>query len=175
MQTSEKKKAVADSSCYCNSSIFWSEWRGSNPRPDGPKPSALSTAPHPDFYSVVVKHVVKGVFSVFRRYRRLTKNPGISTISGGRIFPVQTCGYTLPNHPRYQLRHTPIVFFCYGLICGQGRIFRPYSLSKRSEIQGVSTFPASADLRLSPDRIRSQSRRAANCAAPRYFFCCGRD
>lgn len=37
MQTSEKKKAVADSSCYCSSSIFWSEWRGSNPRPDGPK------------------------------------------------------------------------------------------------------------------------------------------
>ena len=29
---------------------FWSEWRGSNPRPDGPKPPALSTAPHPDKY-----------------------------------------------------------------------------------------------------------------------------
>ena len=110
MQTSEKKKAVADSSCYCNSSIFWSEWRGSNPRPDGPKPSALSTAPHPDFYSVVVKHVVKGVFSVFRRYRRLPKNPGISTIFGGRIFPVQTCGYTLPKQTRCQLRCTPIFF-----------------------------------------------------------------
>ena len=27
---------------------LWSEWRGSNPRPDGPKPPALPTALHPD-------------------------------------------------------------------------------------------------------------------------------
>ena len=27
---------------------FWSEWRDSNARPDGPKPSVLPTAPHPD-------------------------------------------------------------------------------------------------------------------------------
>ena len=26
---------------------LWSEWRGSNPRPDGPKPPALPTALHP--------------------------------------------------------------------------------------------------------------------------------
>ena len=28
--------------------LIWSEWRGSNPRPDGPKPPALPTALHPD-------------------------------------------------------------------------------------------------------------------------------
>ena len=28
--------------------LTWSEWRGSNPRPDGPKPPALSAALHPD-------------------------------------------------------------------------------------------------------------------------------
>ena len=27
--------------------LIWSEWRGSNPRPDGPKPPALPTALHP--------------------------------------------------------------------------------------------------------------------------------
>ena len=54
----------------------------------------------PIFYSVVVNYVVKGVFFVFRRCRLLPKNQGISTISGRRVFPVRTCGYTLPKVSR---------------------------------------------------------------------------
>lgn len=36
--------------CYCYMLYIelWSEWRGSNPRPHGPKPRALSAELHPD-------------------------------------------------------------------------------------------------------------------------------
>ena len=33
--------------CIIACVLTWSEWRGSNPRPDGPKPPALPTALHP--------------------------------------------------------------------------------------------------------------------------------
>lgn len=73
-----------------------------------------------------------------KKPQRQPKNGSVAAVFG-RSGGAQTRGLMVPNHPRYQLRHTPIVFFCYGQICGQGRIFRPFSLPKRPEIQGAST------------------------------------
>ena len=62
---------------------FWSEWRGSNSRPPHPKCGALSTALHPDSYSIVVVSVVKSVVRHgFDRYFLFSIPPEICTFKG---------------------------------------------------------------------------------------------
>lgn len=88
---------------------FWSEWRDSNARPLAPKASALPLGyTRINYYviAVVVKHVVvRPIFGEMQGKRR-NKNPASMRLSGLGTSAARRSAYTLPNHPRYQLRYT---------------------------------------------------------------------
>ena len=81
----------------CYRSKFWSEWQGSNLRPDGPKPPALPAAPHP----VIELFIRLGVFSQSKRATNCA-NPGFlviefcarcgQTCGHGDFLTTSTCG-----------------------------------------------------------------------------------
>ena len=83
-----------------------------NPRHLAPKASALPTALHPDDYfdvvAVVVKHVVNGGFFMGFVNILIDGNAGVSTVPGVGGFVRGGKPYTLPNHPRCQIRCTAV-------------------------------------------------------------------
>ena len=107
---------------------FWSEWRGSNSRPRGPKPRVLSAELHPDihfsaiiprrgrkskiFLSVVIC-VVKAAFVPLSAIRGNPANAGITRLCGVSPCPVPDTATALPNVAPYQLSHTRIFNFCH--------------------------------------------------------------
>ena len=102
---------------------FWSEWRGSNSRPRGPKPRVLSAELHPDiqlsamiprqavkikiFLSVVI-YVVKAAFVPPSATGENPANAGVARLCGISPCPVPDSTTALPNQARYQLRYTRI-------------------------------------------------------------------
>ena len=121
----QRANAAARSKAFLNmknpskSSIltdFWSEWRDLNSRPRDPKSRTLPTAPHPDslfsFFAVMVRIVVKHGFSRFPRRRGKRFFPTAARLCGFRSCTGRGVGYMLPNHARYQLRHTRMVSVC---------------------------------------------------------------
>ena len=50
----------------------WQGWRELNPLPLGPKPSALSTAPHPDGVMVTTVVATRVVYNTFTENTRLS-------------------------------------------------------------------------------------------------------
>ena len=107
---------------------FWSEWRGSNSRPRGPKPRVLSAELHPDihfsamiprrrvkikiFLSVVI-YVVKAAFVSFSAIGANPANAGVTRLCGVSPCPVPDTATAHPNQARYQLRYTRIFSFCH--------------------------------------------------------------
>lgn len=102
---------------------FWSEWRGSNSRPRGPKPRVLSAELHPDihfsamiprrtvkmkFFLSVVIPVVKAAFLPLSAIGENPENAGAARLCGVSPHPVPDTATALPNVARYQLRHTRI-------------------------------------------------------------------
>ena len=103
---------------------FWSEWRGSNSRPRGPKPRVLSAELHPDihfsaiiprrgrkskiFLSVVIC-VVKAAFVPFSATGESPANTGVARLCGISPCLVSDTATALPNQARYQLRYTRIL------------------------------------------------------------------
>ena len=103
---------------------FWSEWRGSNSRPRGPKPRVLSAELHPDihfsamisrregkskiFLSVVI-YVVKADFIPLSATGESPANAGVTRLCGVSPCPVPDTATALPNQARYQLRYTQIL------------------------------------------------------------------
>ena len=59
----------------------------------------------------VVIPVVKGVFAASFRQRRKPANIGAARLSGIGAGHGSDTGAALPNHPRYQLRYTRILFY----------------------------------------------------------------
>ena len=131
---------------------FWSEWRGSNSRPRGPKPRVLSAELHPDihfsviiprrgvkikFFLSVVIPVVKAAFVPLSATGENPENAGAARLCGVSPHPVPDTATALPNQARYQLRYTRIFnFFHYttargkikdfsvcGHLCGQSRFY----------------------------------------------------
>ena len=129
---------------------FWSEWRGSNSRPRGPKPRVLSAELHPDihfsamlprravkikFFLSVVIYVVKGDFMPLSAIVESPANAGATRLCGVSPCPVPDTATALPNVAPYQLSHTRIFNFCHyttaegkikdfsvcGHSCGQSR------------------------------------------------------
>ncbi len=102
---------------------FWSEWRGSNSRPRGPKPRVLSAELHPDIQFL----------------------------------------------PLYHGEGDNQRFFCLWSFMWSKPLLRRFRQSKKiPQMQASQGFAA---FHLTPSRIptrRSQSRRATNCATPRY-------
>ena len=102
---------------------FWSEWRGSNSRPRGPKPRVLSAELHPDihfsamiprrrvkikFFLSVVIPVVKTAFMPFSAIGENTAIAGVTRLYGVSPCPVPDIATALPKQARYQLRHIRI-------------------------------------------------------------------
>ena len=102
---------------------FWSEWRGSNSRPRGPKPRVLSAELHPDihfsviiprrgvkikFFLSVVIPVVKAAFVPLSATGENPENAGAARLCGVSPHPVPDTATALPKQARYQLRYTPI-------------------------------------------------------------------
>ena len=108
---------------------FWSEWRGSNSRPRGPKPRVLSAELHPDihfsamiprrrvkikiFLSVVI-YVVKAAFVSFSAIGANPANAGVTRLCGVSPCPVPDTATALPKQARYQLRYTRLFSFLSG-------------------------------------------------------------
>ena len=104
---------------------FWSEWRGSNSRPRGPKPRVLSAELHPDihfsamiprrgvkikiFLSVVI-YVVKAAFMPLSAIGENPVNAGAARLCSVSPCPIPDTATALPNQARYQLRYTRILF-----------------------------------------------------------------
>ena len=134
---------------------FWSEWRGSNSRPRGPKPRVLSAELHPDihfsamiprrtvkikFFLSVVIPVVKAAFAPPSATGESPANAGVARLCGVSPCPVPDTATALPNQARYQLRHTRIFNFCHyttagekikdfpvcGHLCGQSRFYAAF-------------------------------------------------
>ena len=88
-----------------------------------PKPGAIPTSLYPDihfsamiprrgvkikiFLSVVI-HVVKAAFMPLSAIGESPANAGVTRLSGVSHYSVPDTATALPNHPRYQLRYTPI-------------------------------------------------------------------
>ena len=102
---------------------FWSEWRGSNSRPRGPKPRVLSAELHPDIhfpamiprrgvkikiFLFVVIPVVKAAFMPFSTTGGNPANAGATRLSSVLPCSVSDTATALPKQARYQLRYTPI-------------------------------------------------------------------
>ena len=70
---------------------IWSEWQGSNLRPDGPKPPALPAAPHPEMeYEILFwssKHVVWTTFEEILREQEKRDFLRVSRVSAFREKP----------------------------------------------------------------------------------------
>ena len=104
----------------------WSEWRGSNSRPRGPKPRVLSAELHPDihfsamiprrgrkskiFLSVVI-YVVKATFMPFSTIEENPANAGVTRLCGVSPCHVPDTATALPKQARYQLRYTRLLSF----------------------------------------------------------------
>lgn len=91
---------------------FWSEWRGSNSRPRGPKPRVLSAELHPDihfsamiprrgvkikiFLSVVI-YVVKAAFMPLSAIGENPVNAGAARLCSVSPCPIPDTATALPN------------------------------------------------------------------------------
>ena len=111
---------------------FWSEWRGSNSRPRGPKPRVLSAELHPDihfsamipwravkikiFLSVVI-YVVKADFIPLSAIVESPANAGVTRLCGVSHYSVPDTATAHPKQARYQLRNTPILSFFRASAC----------------------------------------------------------
>ena len=102
---------------------FWSEWRGSNSRPRGPKPRVLSAELHPDIQFLPLYHDGEENQRYFCLWSFLWSKP---------------------------------------LLC---HFQQPGEIQQTQVLQGFAAF--CHDLTRIPPR-HSQSRRATNCATPRY-------
>ena len=121
---------------------FWSEWRGSNSRPRGPKPRVLSAELHPDihfsamiprrgvkikFFLSVVIYVVKAAFVPLSAIGGNPANAGATRLCGVLPCPVPDTATALPNHPRYQLRYTRIFSFLLSVVVVKDVVKRLFS------------------------------------------------
>ena len=152
---------------------FWSEWRGSNSRPRGPKPRVLSAELHPDihfsaiiprrgrkskiFLSVVIC-VVKAAFVPFSATGESPANTGVARLCGISPCLVSDTATALPNVAPYQLSHTRIFNFCYYTTAG--RKIKDFSVC--GHLCGQSRF-------YTVFGNRGKSRKRRRCKALRHF------
>ena len=118
---------------------LWSEWRGSNSRPRGPKPRVLSAELHPDIYfsamiprrgvkikiflSVVI-YVVKAAVVPLSAIAKSPANAGVARLCGLLSKPRMDRVYALPNVAPYQLSYTRIFNFCHDTTAsGKNKVF----------------------------------------------------
>ena len=174
---------------------FWSEWRGSNSRPRGPKPRVLSAELHPDIQFLSLYHggeenqrffcLWSFVWSkpLLCRFRQSVEIPQMQVLQGfaafrlapSRIPPRRsqiTCatncatpGYSVFLHDTTRGRKKQVSRVC-GRRCGQARFFGSFSTG---EFPPQSTVPRTSGSSLSGEwmsRLSSQSKRATNCATP---------
>ena len=99
------------------SESFWSEWRGSNPRPDGPKPPALPTALHP---AMKLKFCCDcgqscGHCRFSARFDRLLKSRKFRRCKVFRRFGLPRLGYRhgTPKPPALPTALHPVIQFIY--------------------------------------------------------------
>ena len=95
----------------------------------------------------------------------------------GRSDRIRTCGILLPKQARYQLRYTPIFYFAFFLKFSVFPCFvRPLAKCRPwrcyATLCALFCCASSGSLHLPPAAVAfvTQSRRATNCATPRFFY-----
>ena len=167
---------------------FWSEWRGSNSRPRGPKPRVLSAELHPDIQFLPLYHgegdnqrffcLWSFMWSkpLLRRFRQSKKTPQTQASQGFAAFHL-TLSRIPPRHSQSK-RATNcanpgflvIQFYsrC-GQTCGQAVFLTISACGGSACIVGVSRDCGHGIFRLEGGATRSQTRRDTNFAIPRYY------
>ena len=174
---------------------FWSEWRGSNSRPRGPKPRVLSAELHPDIQFLPLYHDGEENQRYFCLWSFLWSKPLLCHFQQpGEIQQTQVLqGFAAFCHDltRIPPRHSQskratncanpgflVIEFCSkcGQTCGQAVFLTILACGGSACIAGVSRDCGHSIFQLEGGATRSQSRRATNCATPGYlvFYPAGR-
>ena len=167
---------------------FWSEWRGSNSRPRGPKPRVLSAELHPDIQFLSLYHGGEENQRFFCLWSFMWSKPLLCRfLQPGEIQQTQASqGFAtfrltpsrIPPRHSQSKRATNcanpgflVIEFCArcGQTCGQAVFLTISACGGSACIVGVSRDCGHGIFRLEGGATRSQSRRAANCATPGYF------
>ena len=167
---------------------FWSEWRGSNSRPRGPKPRVLSAELHPDIQFLPLYHgegdnqrffcLWSFMWSkpLLRRFRQSKKTPQTQASQGFAAFHL-TLSRIPPRHSQSK-RATNcanpgflVIQFCSrcGQTCGQAVFLTTSTCGGSACIAGVSRDCGHGIFRLEGGVTRSQTRRDTNFAIPGYY------
>ena len=167
---------------------FWSEWRGSNSRPRGPKPRVLSAELHPDIQFLPLYHgegdnqrffcLWSFMWSkpLLRRFRQSGKIPQMQVSQGFAAF--RFAPSRIPPRHSQSKRATNcanpgflVIKFCArcGQTCGQAVSLTISACGGSACIVGVSRDCGHGIFRLEGGATRSQSRRDTNFAIPRYY------
>ena len=148
-----------------------------------PKPGAIPTSLYPDihfsamiprqavkikiFLSVVIP-VVKATFVPLSAIGGNPVNAGAARLSGVSPYPVPDTDTALPNHPRYQLRHTRLYLFfsllpAYYLSDVRPRRF-PQKHSRGSSLGTLAPLLVSSPRSNAFFRLRRRHFSSPNCA-----------
>ena len=167
---------------------FWSEWRGSNSRPRGPKPRVLSAELHPDIQFLPLYHgegdnqrffcLWSFMWSkpLLYRFRQSWKVPQTQALQGFAAFHL-TLSRIPPRHSQSK-RATNcanpgflVIQFCTrcGQTCGHGYFLTTSTCGGSACIAGVSRDCGHGIFWLEGGATRSQTRRDTNFAIPRYY------
>ena len=167
---------------------FWSEWRGSNSRPRGPKPRVLSAELHPDIQFLPLYHgegdnqrffcLWSFMWSkpLLRRFRQSKKTPQTQASQGFAAFHL-TPSRIPPRHSQSK-RATNcanpgflVIEFCArcGQTCGQAVSLTISACGGSACIVGVSRDCGHGIFRLEGGATRSRTRRDTNFAIPGYY------
>ena len=154
-----------------------------------PKPGAIPTSLYPDihfsamiprqavkikiFLSVVIP-VVKATFVPLSAIGGNPVNAGAARLSGVSPCPVPDTATALPNHPRYQLRHTRLYLFfsllpAYYLSDVRPRRF-PQKHSRGSSLGALAPLLVSSPRSNAFFRLRRRHFSSPNCATPGYIY-----
>ncbi|GEM_PF-2800230 len=168
---------------------FWSEWGDSNARSLEPKSSAIPTSLHPDihfsamiprravkikFFLSVVIYVVKGDFMPLSAIVESPANAGVARLCGVSFCYAPDTATALPNHPRYQLRHTRLYLFfsllpAYYLSAVRPQRF-PQKHSRGSSLGALAPLLVSSPRSNASIRPRRRHSSSPNCATPGYIY-----
>ena len=111
------------------------------------------------------------------KHKKLTESGGKTSAFGQNFGPsdrVRTCGLMVPNHPRYQLRHTRLYLFfsqfpAYWLSAIRPRRF-PQKHSRGSSLGSLAPLLVSSPRSNAFIRPRRRHSSSPSCATPGYIY-----
>ena len=126
------------------------------------------------FFLSVVIPVVKTAFVPFSATGGNPANAGAARLYGVSPHPIPDTTTALPNHPRYQLRHTRLYLFfsllpAYYLSAVRPQRF-PQKHSRGSSLGALAPLLVSSPRSNASIRPRRRHSSSPNCATPGYIY-----